>query len=60
MGEVTMDRRDRLHELCGQITNQNDPMKLLDELTEIDDILGSILTEVEHSLCSVDRQLENP
>lgn len=44
------DRRDRVHELFVQISSENDPERLLKAITEANDILGSIVSEVDQAM----------
>lgn len=52
-----MDRQDRVHELCVQISSENDPERLLSAMTEANDILGSILREVDQAMFLVAQRL---
>jgi hypothetical protein len=47
------NRRDRVHELCMQIRSENDPKQLDSEISEINDILGSIISEVDWTMRSL-------
>lgn len=48
------DWHDRLHQLCAQITNANDPELVCNALTEIDDILGSIMSEIGSMMSEIE------
>lgn len=48
------DWHDRLHQLCAQITSENDPELICNAITEIDDILGSILSEIGSIMSEID------
>ncbi len=52
------DRQDRLHELCVQVRNENDPEQLHNGITEINNILDSIVYEVDWTMRSVNRRAE--
>jgi hypothetical protein len=52
-GEEMKNRRDRVHELCMQIRSENDPKQLDSEISEINDILGSIISEVDWTMRSL-------
>jgi hypothetical protein len=52
------DRQDRLHELCLQLTIEDDPQQLLRHVTDINNILDSILSDVDQAMRSVDAWLE--
>jgi hypothetical protein len=53
------DRQDRLHELCVQVRSQNDLEQVLIGITEINDILGSIVSEVDWTMRSVSLRMAN-
>lgn len=52
------DRQERLRELCLHLTSENDPQQLLKHVTEVNNILGSILSDVDQVIRSVDAWLE--
>jgi hypothetical protein len=53
------DRQDRLRELCRQLSIEDDPQQLLKHVTEINNILGSILCDVDQVMRSVDARSEH-
>jgi hypothetical protein len=53
------DRQDRLHELCCQLSIEDDPQRLLKHVAEINNILGSILCDVDQVVRSVDARSEH-
>jgi hypothetical protein len=53
-----IDRQDRLRNLCFQIRTENDPQRLLKAMTDVNDILGSILGEVDRALNSRNVRLQ--
>jgi hypothetical protein len=57
-GSMT-DRQDRLLELCRQLTSEDDPQELLKHATEINNILGSILSDVDRAMRSLDARAEH-
>jgi hypothetical protein len=44
------DRQDRLHQLCVQVRSENDPEQLDSRITEINNILDSIVYEVDRTM----------
>jgi hypothetical protein len=52
------NRQDRLHELCVQVRSESDLLRLYNAVTEINDILASILSEVTQALHSRNLRLE--
>jgi hypothetical protein len=52
------DRQDRLHELCAQVKSETDPDQLHNGITEINNILGSIISEVGRTMRSLNRRVE--
>lgn len=52
------DRQDRLHAMCRQLTIEDDPQQLIKQMTEINDILGTILSEIDEAMRSVDARSE--
>lgn len=52
------DRQDRLHELCMQVRSEDDPDQLDSGITEINNILGSIISEVDGTMRSLNRRVE--
>lgn len=53
------DRQERLRELCLYLTSENDPQQLLKLTTEVNNILGSILSHVDQVMRSVDARLQH-
>jgi hypothetical protein len=53
------DRQDRLYELCCQLTIEDDRQQLLKHVTEINNILGSILSDVDQVMRSVDARWDS-
>lgn len=53
------DRQDRLHAMCRQLTVEDDPQQLIKQMTEINNILGTILSEVDEAMRSVDARTEH-
>jgi hypothetical protein len=47
------DRQDRLYELCAQVRSENDPEQLHNGITEINNILSSIVHEVDRTMSSI-------
>jgi hypothetical protein len=47
------DRQDRLHQLCVQVRSENDPEQLDSRITEINNILDSIVYEVDRTMRSL-------
>ena len=52
------DRQDRLHELCLQIISEDDLQRLLKHANEINNILESILGDVDRALSLLDARSE--
>lgn len=50
------DRQDRLHQLCVQVRSETDPDQLHNGITEINNILGSIISEVDGTMRSLTRR----
>jgi hypothetical protein len=49
-GGYMTDRQDRLHELCVQVKTEENLVRLRSAMAEINDILGSLLSEVEEAV----------
>lgn len=52
-----MNRQDRLHELCMQVKRENDPEQLINRIDEINNILDSIVHEVDRTVRSLNRRV---
>jgi hypothetical protein len=57
-GSGMTGKQDRLHELCRQLTVEDDPQQLIKQVIEINNILGSILSDVDRAMRSVDARSE--
>jgi hypothetical protein len=53
------DRQDRLHRLCVQVRRTNDPEQLHSGITEINNILDSIVYEVDRTMRSLKLRAAN-
>lgn len=51
------NRQDRIHELCMQVRSENDPEQLHTGITEINNILNSIVHEVDQTVRSLKRRV---
>lgn len=56
-GERMTNRQDRLHELCVQVRREDDLKRLDNGLAEINDILDSIVYEVDRTIRSLNRRV---
>jgi hypothetical protein len=53
------NRQDRLHELCVQVRSENDPEQLHNGIDEINNILDSIVYEVDRTMRSLKLRAAN-